>query len=141
MPAKPSAPVLLDSSVILKWFLNEDGTAEAINYRRLSKRGRVDVAIAEFSFYEIANVLRFNKNISQEKVHRAIRDVAQAGLPILPFDITALHIAVENAYEYDISIYDAYFVAQADLEGMRLVTADERLAAKVNDPSSVIITL
>lgn len=138
MPAKSTVPILLDSSVILKWFLKEDGADTAIQYRRLSKRGKIDVAISEFSFYELANVLRFNKNMTQEKVHRAISDVAQAGLPILPFDITALHIAIESAYEYDISIYDAYFVAQADLEGMRLVTADQRLAAMVKNRSDIV---
>jgi predicted nucleic acid-binding protein len=138
MPNRNTAPILLDSSVILKWFLNEDGAKEAIQYRKDSKREKIDVAIAEFSFYEVANVLRFNKNMTQENVHRAIHDVAEAGLPILPFDITAMHIAIENAYEYDISIYDAYFVAQADLEGMRLVTADNRLADKVAHRSDVI---
>jgi predicted nucleic acid-binding protein len=41
--------------------------------------------------------------------------------------------AIEIARTYDIAVYDAVFIALAESLGAILVTADERLAQRLND--------
>jgi predicted nucleic acid-binding protein len=138
MQSNSSRPILLDTSVIAKWFLDETDSASALTLRRSQRTKGIEVALADLSYYELANVLRFRKAYSEKGVHRAITDLKNGDIPVIPFDLGALHIAIENAYEYGLSLYDAYFVALADLEGMRLVTADRQLVDKVQGHSDVI---
>jgi len=132
------SPYLIDTSVLVKWFIEEHGSENAIRLRNKSAVGKIDIATTELAYYELANALRKSRVLPEVEIHRAVEDLRAERIHVVPFDMDALHIAIENAVEYEISIYDAYFVALADLEGMTLVTADEKLVAKVSGRSAVI---
>ncbi|MFA5867465.1 MAG: type II toxin-antitoxin system VapC family toxin [Actinomycetota bacterium] len=132
------SPYLIDTSVLVKWFIEEHGSENAIRLRNKSAVGNIDIATTELAYYELANALRNSRLLPEAEIHRAVEDLRAERIHVVPFDMDALHIAIENAVEYEISIYDAYFVALADLEGMTLVTADEKLVAKVSGRSAVI---
>ncbi|MFH1736670.1 MAG: type II toxin-antitoxin system VapC family toxin [Actinomycetota bacterium] len=131
-------PYLIDSSVLVKWFVEEQDSNSAIRIRNDSVAGKIDIATAELAYYELANALRNSRVLSESDVHRAVEAVRAERILVMPFDLGGLHVAIENAFEYGLSLYDAYFVALADLEGMRLVTADKQLAAKVQGRGDVV---
>lgn len=136
--SKRVSPLLIDTSILVKWFVEEPDSNIATRLRDESAAGKLDIATTELAFYELANALRNNRVLSDADIHEAVEDIRTEKIAVLSFDIDAMHIAIENSKEYGTSIYDAYFVAQADLEGMTLLTADEKLVTKVNGRSAVI---
>jgi len=102
--------VVLDTSVIIKWFRQEEVLAEkALALREAYLDGRLDVFLPALAIYELANVLRYKSELSTELIRRS----------------------VEIARQYDETVYDAVFVALAESLGAPLITADEVLASKM----------
>lgn len=138
MANKSGTPILLDSSVIVKWFLSEDDSNEALWLRAADRTDKISVVLTELSFYEVTNALSRADAIKPQQTHRAIQALRDESSMLMPFDINVLHVAIEIAEDADISVYDAYFVAQADLEGLRLITADKKLARAVRGLTDVM---
>ena len=134
-----STPFLLDSSIIVKWFADEPDSEKARYIGALFASGNISIAITELSFYEVTNALRYKNNYDHDLVNRSIYELAASDVYVIPFDLNALQIAVEIAYEADISIYDAYFAAISDLEGLRFVTADRRLFRKLRGLTDIVM--
>lgn len=132
----PSRPWLIDSSVIVKWVSDEPDSGTALAIRAMAADG--NVIISEFSLFEVANALRFKASFNEQQTRRAIGTLVGSQITILPFDIGVLADAIESAYRYDLTVYDSYFVGLADLEGLRLITADEKMAVKVRGHSDVM---
>ncbi len=138
MANESGTPILLDSSVLIKWFLEEEDSYQALWLKAAINKGRILTAITELSFYEIANGLRWSSIDKPREVNRAIQALQDEGLPTIAFDSNVLHVAIEIAMQAGITVYDAYFVAQADLEGLRLITADKKLARAVRGLTDVM---
>ncbi len=124
--------------MILKWFIEEDDSQQALWLRRAYKSRRISVATTDLAFYEVANVLRYSNLVSSSQEHTAIQTLRGDIIHVISFDENVLHNAIEIAEEANISIYDAYFVAQADLEGLRFITADKKLARAVRGLTDVM---
>ena len=50
---------VLDASVILKWFLEEENSEKAITLKDGHSRGEFLVVIPDLAIYEVANALRY----------------------------------------------------------------------------------
>jgi predicted nucleic acid-binding protein len=131
--------IVLDSSVIVKWYLEEPDSDEAQEMLSQAIHGEINILIPDLAFYEVANALISSRLYSADQISRYLEALAVIGLVIADFDLTYLHAAVETSIECKLAIYDSYFVALADLEGLRLVTADEEAARKTRGISDVII--
>ena len=55
---------VLDSSVAIKWFSEEDDTDLALKFREGFLKGDIDIVVPDLQLYEIANALRFNKKLN-----------------------------------------------------------------------------
>jgi predicted nucleic acid-binding protein len=128
----------LDTSVIVKWFVDEPDAPAALWLRAGQNSGRLDLVIMELSFYELANAMKACRTIPEDDIHAAIAALEMESLDMVPFNTEILHSAVETSREAGISVYDAYFVAAADLLGCRLVTADRKLAAKLRGSTDIV---
>ena len=124
--------LVVDASVAAKWYLNdEDGTEKATRLLTLYRAGRTNLAAPAFIRYEIANVLRsalLRGRIDEERAR------VQLSL-FLEFDIHArsdadsLVVAAQQIALYvGASMYDATYIAYAELRGFDLVTDDRRLS-------------
>ncbi len=52
---------VLDSSVIIKWFSEEEETKKALELREKYINGEIVIAVPDLLVYEIANALRYDK--------------------------------------------------------------------------------
>lgn len=107
---KLSGDFVLDSSVIVKWFCEEEYTAIALEFRNSYIKGNVNIACPDLIIYEIANALRYNKRISQEDVKNSINSIIDIGIDIIVPTKIVIESAIFIAFEHDVTLYDVYIV-------------------------------
>ena len=121
--------VLVDTSVVLKWF-HAEGETEVEEARALLDAHQEDLLAAhvlDLSVYELGNVLLGSLRWSAVDVADQIEDVLSiCGPPVVP-DARSRRRAAELAEQHKLTFYDAAFAATAQVRGLPLVTADRRL--------------
>ena len=120
--------IVLDASVVLKWFLKEEDTPRAIEFLESHISGDGHIAIPELLYYEVANALATKTALSEKDVLAALRNLL--GLDLVGYSFGAdEHIkAAQLAMNSGITVYDASYPVLAQSLGIDFVTADRRLA-------------
>lgn len=127
-----STPVyLLDSSVLVKWFLVEDDSANARFIQAQFLEGECKLAYAELSLYEVANALLYSQQFQPKEIAQAITALSRIGMQHFSHDTVTLRQAVQLSVELGIAIYDAYLVALAQRYGLNFVSGDRRLLRRL----------
>lgn len=131
--------LLLDSSVIIKWFRKgEEFHAHALKVRQRYLDGHLLLAALDLSFYEIANVLRYKPDLNASDVEQAVKSLWDMGLRLVPVTSTILATAIQMAYKFDLTVYDAAFLAATDEAEVPLVTADRKLYDRAEALGNII---
>lgn len=128
---------ILDASVIIKWFSNEEGSDKARLYLERVTNRKLHVIIPELLYYEIGNIL-----VSKKIKENAIDKIAEY-LLLLPLEKKQVNLEsfkeiVRNAHRFSISFYDASYISLMNQEKCPFITADNRLYEKVKKHSSSI---
>ncbi len=124
---------VLDASVVLKWWIEEEDSDKAIWILNRYKEEMLEIAAPDLLIYEIANVLRYNLRFTTDEIRECIKDLLELELDIIaPVEIV-IDLAVETARQREISFYDGLYVTMAQGLGFQLITADEKLYQKVRD--------
>ena len=123
-----SDEVVLDASVAVDWLLLGPGSAVALAFMRLgARRIAPDLIFAEFASAATKYVRRglTSKTLARDAVER---------LPQLVDEVAPLGDLAGPAYDlaarHGFSAYDAIYLALALRRGLRLVTADAKLARR-----------
>jgi predicted nucleic acid-binding protein len=129
--------ILLDSSVIVKWFVNEEDSLLAHQVQAAWMQGKIDLFYAELSLFEVGNALFFSKLFTPAEIVVALDAVYTLGMALLPMNSYALHNAIQLSYDHRITIYDAYLVALAMQNRLGFVSADRRLVQRLTSLSFI----
>jgi len=129
MARNPKVAVV-DASVVVKWFKDEDHTDRALALRDDWVAGRVSLHTVELLLYEVLNALRYTPAQTGETMRRAAINLCDYPFRFLPVAEIAERTA-ENALRYGISVYDASYLSAGEELGAPVYTADEKLIAKV----------
>ena len=125
-------PAVLDTSVLIKWFRQGELLAEqALALRVAYLTGRITITLPSLLAYELANVLRYKKDLSTEQVQAAVRSLFDMQMTWMLPSAEVMEQTIEIARTHETTVYDATFAALAGALGATLVTADERLARKL----------
>jgi predicted nucleic acid-binding protein len=119
--------LVIDASVAVKWVIEEERTKEA-----LALRGRA-LAAPDLLIAECANILwkKVRRNeLSEQEAGFAAGLLAHADIELVAMR-PYLEAAVRIAVALDHPAYDCVYIALAEAEGLRLVTADTSLVRKV----------
>lgn len=119
--------LVVDASVAIKWVIDEPGTAEALALRRY-RLSAPDLLIPECANILWKKVRR--KELIQAEALLAARLLARADVDLVPMR-RLLEAATKLAMALDHPAYDCVYLSLAQSSGCALVTADERLCAKV----------
>jgi predicted nucleic acid-binding protein len=131
-------PVVLDTSVIIKWFRHGEVLAEpALALRDAYLDGQIEVTLPSLLAYELANVLHYKADLTTEQVQTAVGSLFYMGLGWVLPSSAVIERAVEIARTYDTTVYDATFAALAESLGATFVTADEHLVRRLEALSFV----
>jgi len=133
-----SRSVLLDSSVVIKWFRKDEVLRDrAIQLRQAYLDGQLTIYVPDLLVYEIANVLRYKPDLDRAQVQQALESLFAMQIKIKDITGGVIRRAIEIAYSYGITVYDAAFVAMAEHLETDFITADEKLGQMLQNISCV----
>jgi predicted nucleic acid-binding protein len=127
--------VVVDASVVLKWqFDDEECVSQAVAFRDdFYLRGAIRVIAPQLLAYELANGIvaaARKKRISPDKAAEAMSNLLELGVELR--EVEPL-LFLELALRYNLSAYDAAYVALAQSEKCELWTGDKALYQAVKD--------
>ena len=125
--------LVLDTSVVLKWFSEESHSGAALKIRDDFYKGLCGIVVPDLLLYEFSNALRYNQNYTPEDVNKAVVSLFELQIDIVVPTIEILTDSADLARKYDIAVYDAVFVALAKSLGAVFVTADEKLHSRIKE--------
>ncbi len=132
------AGYVVDASVLVKWFMEEEDRGRALGLRELHTSGRSSLFVSELTFLEILNALRYAPRANEEDGAEALHLLENLHLQVKPADFDLFRKANAVAWAYKITIYDALYVALAEQLGYPLITADDAMVKKLKGHSIVV---
>ncbi|MEM1636038.1 MAG: type II toxin-antitoxin system VapC family toxin, partial [Thermosphaera sp.] len=112
------------------WFNVEPLREKALIIRDRYVNGEIELIAPDLLYYEVANALRYNPRFGIEEVKSALKALEDLSIITYDFEGELREKAVELAYRFGITIYDAAYVALAVIRDASLYTANKEVAAK-----------
>ncbi len=129
--------LVVDASVVVKWFVLEEYSDEAGLLKRAYVEGLVDLASPSLLLYEVLNALKYSAAFGEDELKRIARVLEDYQFTLYPLQGELAQKTVEIAMRKGVTIYDASYVALAHMLDTVLYTADEKLIGKIGDPNTV----
>jgi predicted nucleic acid-binding protein len=123
--------IILDTSVIVKFFTSEQGSTEAQKILLDIKAGKYKVVLPELVKYELANVLFKGKKLLLNKTLQILTVFYHLPFKFVAEDWLLAQFTSKLASERNITYYDACFLALALKEHAVLITANPKHQQKV----------
>ena len=133
--------IVLDSSVVVKWFSTETKSVEALQLLDSYVQGSVDLVASEILFCEVGNALRYKPDYDAQKWKTALTQLFNLHMKIISLTEDLAMRAGEIAYEGKVTFYDALPVAIAEHKKTVCITADEETQYKKLQPKKYPIEL
>jgi predicted nucleic acid-binding protein len=131
--------VVLDASVAVKWFHEEDLTDEALTIRDAADKGRIELMVPAIFPYEVINALKRTPSLfDEEQLKSAGESIELRDLLGEKVERGDLNAVLELTFRYSINPYDASYLLMAKRFKTRLITADKKLVDKVGKEDLVL---
>lgn len=122
--------LVVDASVVAKWFNNEELSDKATELKDAYVDGRLELAAPIQIIYEVGNTIWKNPQLTEKDSAEAITSLLQMDLQLLPPNLQRVSRAMELARSNGITFYDAsYLQAAEELKTTLLSTDDKQIAA------------
>jgi predicted nucleic acid-binding protein len=121
--------LVLDANVLIKAYVPEILSEKTNDLFKKAADKELALIVPDLIFPEIGNVL-WKKNRLKELSASEVKEICQA-IILLPLKIepskALVQLAIDISMVYDISVYDAIYIALAMVYETRLVTADKKI--------------
>lgn len=117
--------IVVDASVVVKWFSQEEKTEKALGLMRSHVEGTVDLWMTSLLYCELTNALRYKPDYDGKRLGEAVQYLFNLHLNTAPMDADLLAHAGEIAYDGNVTVYDAIPVALAERMKAVCITADK----------------
>ena len=120
--------VVVDASVVVKWFISADetGVAEAAALLADHAANRIHLVAPTLVAHELMGVLV--RRLRDESVDDGLDAFFDVGIHLVAPDRELMTLAATLVRECQVSTFDSAYAALASSLGCQLVTADRRLA-------------
>lgn len=126
--------VVIDSSVFIKLYIDEDYSGNAYRLREAYLSGDMSIIVPSILAYEVLNALRYSGDYNEQELERISQDIREYGFDVFDMLTELAKNTVRMAKRYNITIYDASYVALAFMTNSSFYTADEELIEKTKLP-------
>lgn len=135
MTTPVSEGYVVDSSVVVRWYVEQVGFEHARDVQSALLAGALRLEAPDICRWEVGNVLR-NKGVltgrlTAEQALGAVADLEGFGVALHSTDLAGLLSVMRLSLRLGLSLFDAAFVDLALRTGLPLLTADARLARSV----------
>ncbi len=129
--------VVVDASVVVKWFVKEEYSREARLLRDAYVNGFIDLVAPTLLPYEVLNALKYSGAFGEDELKEVAKVIDDYQFTLYNLEGEFAKKAVELAMRKGITIYDAAYVALAEVLNTVVYTADEKLIRRVRMPIRV----
>ena len=119
--------LVVDASIVVKWFLEEEGSDQAAVLRDDFAAEEVKLHVPEILPFEVLSALRGSSAYPEERALQAQLALEQAGFQIHRFGGEFARRTLHLIYDKRLTVYDAAYLALARHLTTQLVTADAAL--------------
>lgn len=124
--------MVVDASVVTKWYIIEEDNEKAIRIRDLHSAGRVTLSSPLLLVYEVGNALGRHPAFTESDSVRVFQSLLDSGIKLRSFaESKLLAESFEISRDLHVTFYDATYVALAKEYDAILVTADRDLWSKI----------
>lgn len=123
--------IVLDTSVVVKWFSEEEGRELALDYLRQLQEGEVEIFLPELAKYELANALLKGKGLPFRLVDKVLGVFYSLPLNFVAENLQLAKESYQLAEKAGITYYDASFLSLAKDMNAALITANPRHQRKI----------
>ena len=132
---------VIDASVATKWLLPEVDSPSALAVLDAAQTGRIELIAPALLGLEFGHVL--GKELRRGRCDIATAERLWSAFRGLPITLVSAHSLQDRAFllavTRRITIYDALYVAVAEMENLRLITADAGLIVAGGGPDQQIV--
>ncbi len=118
--------VVVDASVAIKWFSEEEGSDRALALRDGHIDGRRVLIAPDLLAYEVANALRFKPGFTAPATAKALDDLFGLQIDFMVPSNELVRRSSELAFEYGITAYDSSYLSLGEILGVEVITADNQ---------------
>ena len=122
--------VVVDASVVVKWFVEEQYSREARLLRDAYAEGLINIAAPSLLPYEVLNALKYSGAFGEEELREVAGVLGDFQFTLFDLQGRLAAKSVEMAMRKGLTIYDASYLALAQVLDTVLYTADEKLIRK-----------
>jgi len=117
--------MVVDASVVVKWYVPERDHEPARTIRDEYVNGQHSLAAPSLLPFEVVNALRYSDPVDDESVLTVAETLPQYGIDLVSFD--RIQDVAAIALDADITVFEAAYVALAEQLDAPGFTADEWL--------------
>lgn len=128
---------VLDTSVVAKWYKEESGSEEALQLKDGYVSGDFDIIVPDLILYELANCIRFSSGSDEKDISDVVGNFTDLGIDIVVPTLYLLDSASNFSYKYNVTVYDAVYLALAKATGSEFITADKKFYERVKEEKGV----
>jgi predicted nucleic acid-binding protein len=133
--------IVLDSSVVVKWFSTETKSVEALKLLDFYIQGTVELTISEILICEVGNALRYKPDYDTQEWKTALAQLFNLHMNLTHLTEDLITRTGEIAFEGKVTFYDALPVAIAENKKTICITADEDTQYKRLQPKHYPVEL
>lgn len=124
---------VIDASVAVKWFSEEPRREKALEISQSAKLGDIRVFAPKLLMYEVGNALWKGKKFNVHQLQRALFSLLETNIEFSPLEKDIIGSAAFFTTKYDITFYDASYVALAYELHIPLISENPKDHGKIKE--------
>ena len=123
--------LVVDASVVVKWFIEENDSDKAILLRDKYIEGNVDFYVPSLLYFEVLNALKYSQLFNSSELNDAGESLENYGLKVVAIKNELRENMIKVALDHELSIYDACYLGLSIGLDKLFCTADEKIIKKL----------
>lgn len=134
-----SGKLVVDASVVIKWYVDEEYSANALRLFEDYANGKLDLISTQLMPFEVLNALRYNPDMGVRDLTKIGESLSNAQISLFPI-LDGLYLdSIRIATEYGTTIYDSTYLSLAENVHCDLCTADEKFVKRIGANENLVL--
>ena len=123
--------IVIDASVVVKWFIEEIDSDKARFLRDKFIDGKIELIAPSLLYFEVLNALKYSQLFDRSELDDAGESLENYGFNVITIKDEIRKHMIKIAVDHEMSIYDASYLGLSI--GLRKIycTADEKIIKKL----------